>query len=65
MHTFVLLNMFCQYNVINVLYVMSRKIHCRKVLYWDTNEISTINFFSVGPSAKHIYMNIYTVSLEK
>jgi len=41
MHTFVLLNMLCQYFV----YGMSRK-YCRKVLYCDTNEISKINIFS-------------------
>ena len=48
-YTFVLLNMFCQYIVLNVKYVMSRKIHCKKVLYCDTNKISTINIFFSGP----------------
>ena len=62
MHTFNLLNMCCQYIVLNVWYVMSRKMHCRKVLYCDTNEISTINIISVGPSTKHIYMNTYNKS---
>jgi len=35
---------------------MSRKIHCRKCY---TNEISTINIFSVGQSTKHLYIIIY------
>ena len=51
LHTFVLLNMFCQYIVFNVYYMMSRKTHC------NTNEISTINISFSG--SKYIFIGIY------
>jgi len=41
---------------------MPRKIHYRKVLYGDTNEISTINIFSLGHGTKNLYMNKYNKS---
>jgi len=52
MHTICFTEYVLSVYCVNVQYVMTRKIDCRKVLYCDTNEIST----------KHLFMNIYPKS---
>jgi len=48
MHTICFTEYVLSVYCVNVQYVMTRKIDCRKVLYCDTNEISTIS----GPKYK-------------